>query len=130
MMNRVWRQEYLAEYESSVGRVFSSFSDILHVRPIELPQGNFTAYRAIDWGMRDDTGCLWGFIRGGTLNIYREYAENNLGAPQQAQIIHNLTPSRESITKTAISHDAAKEDPAKRGLTVLWHFRQAGHYNR
>ena len=124
---RAWRQEYMAEYESSVGRVFSGFSGGLpHVQPVALPVGNFTAYRGIDWGMRDDTGCLWGFVRSGILHIYREYGDNNMGAPQQAEIIRNLTPTRESIAKNAISHDAAKEDPAKKGLTVLWHFRQAG----
>lgn len=122
----VWRQEYLAEYESSVGRVFAGFSDAKNIRPVELPSGTFVAHRAVDWGMRDDTACLWGFVRGRTLNIYREYAENNMSAPAQAQVIKNMTTFREKVAMTAISHDAAKEDPAMKGLTVLWHFRQAG----
>jgi hypothetical protein len=122
----VWRQEYLAEYESSVGRVFSAFSDLRHVRPIEWPSGVFDAYRAVDWGMRDDTGSLWAFIRNRTLFVYREYAQNNMSAPAQAQVIKNQTTHRENIKRTAISHDAAKEDPAMKGLTVMWHFRQAG----
>jgi hypothetical protein len=121
-----WRQEYLAEYESSVGRVFAAYSDDKHFKKIELPSGLFEAWRAVDWGMRDDTAALWGFIRNRTLNIYREYAENNMSAPAQAQVIKNQTTYREQIKMTAISHDAAKEDPAMKGLTVLWHFRQAG----
>ena len=123
---RVWRQEYLAEYESSVGRVFSSFSDAFHVQRVELPSGMFQAYRSIDWGMRDDTACLWAFVRNRRLFVYREYAQNNLSAPAQAQVIKNQTTSKEQVVRTAISHDAAKEDPAMKGLTVLWHFRQAG----
>lgn len=122
----IWRQEYLAEYESSVGRVFSAFSDQKHVRKIELPSGHFNAWRAVDWGMRDNTAALWAYIRNKTLYIYREYAENNMSAPAQAQAIKNQTTSKEQIQKTAISHDAAKEDPAMKGLTVMWHFRQAG----
>lgn len=122
----VWRQEYLAEYESSVGRVFSAFSDFRHVKKIELPSGLFDAWRAVDWGMRDDTGSLWAFIRNRTLCVYREYAKNNLSAPAQAKIIKEQTTSKEKIKMTAISHDAAKEDPAMKGLTVMWHFRQAG----
>lgn len=122
----MWRQEYLAEYESSVGRVFSAFSDLRHVRRIEWPSGVFDAYRAVDWGMRDDTGSLWGFIRNRTLFIYREYAQNNMSAPAQASVIKNQTTARENVKRTAISHDAAKEDPAMKGLTVMWHFRQAG----
>lgn len=123
---QVWRQEYLAEYESTVGRVFSTFSDQRHVKRIEWPTGIFTCWRSVDWGMRDDTACLWGFVRNRHLFIYREYAENNMSAPAQAEVIRNLTTSREQVTMTAISHDAAKEDPAMKGLTVLWHFRQNG----
>lgn len=124
--DEIWRQEYLAEYESSVGRVFSAFSDSRHVKKIEVPSGQFDCYRSVDWGMRDDTACLWGFVRNKTLNIYKEYAENNMSAPAQASVIKNLTTFKEKVQMTAISHDAAKEDPAMKGLTVMWHFRQAG----
>lgn len=120
----IWRQEYLAEYESSVGRVFSAFNDQKHVKRIELPSGIFDCWNGTDWGMRDNTGSLWGFVRNRTLNVYREYAENNMSAPAQAQAIKNQTPSREKVQMTAISHDAAKEDPQMKGLTVMWHFRQ------
>ena len=122
----VWRQEYMAEYESSVGRVFSVFSDERHVKRIVMPTYAFEAWRAVDWGMRDDTCCLWAFVRNNVLYVYREYLGANLPAPSQAEIIRNLTTSKERVSRTAISHDAAKEDPAMRGLTVLWHFRQAG----
>jgi len=125
----IWRQEYLAEYESSIGRVFSAFDGSpfgRHVKRIELPSGMFECYRGVDWGMRDNTGALWGFIRNRILYIYREYAANNMSAPAQAQAIKNQTTAREQVKRTAISHDAAKEDPAMKGLTVMWHFRQAG----
>lgn len=122
----IWRQEYLAEYESSVGRVFSSFSDNRHVKRVEIPSGTFDCYRGVDWGMRDDTACLWGFVRHRCLYVYKEYAENNLSAPAQAEVIKNMTTFKEKVQRTAISHDAAKEDSAMKGLTVMWHFRQAG----
>ena len=124
--DEIWRQEYLAEYESSVGRVFSAFRDSDHVQRIELPSGHFECWRSVDWGMRDDTACLWAFVRGRQLFVYREYAESDLSAPAQAEVIKNLTTFKEKVQTTAISHDAAKEDPAMKGLTVLWHFRQAG----
>jgi hypothetical protein len=76
--------------------------------------------------MRDDTACLWGFVLGRKLYIYREYAENNMSAPAQAAVIKNMTTFREKVQRTAISHDAAKEDVQMKGLTVMWHFRQAG----
>ena len=123
---QIWRQEYMAEYESSVGRVFSVFSDDRHVKKILLPANSFECWRSVDWGMRDDTACLWAFVRNGILYVYREYLGANLPAPSQAEIIGNLTSSKERVSRTAISHDAAKEDPTMRGLTVLWHFRQAG----
>lgn len=122
----VWRQEYMAEYESSVGRVFAAFDDARHCRKIEIPQKGTSVYRAIDWGMRDDTACLWGYVRGGILYVYREYLANDLSAPAQAQIIKNMTGTGEKIEREVISHDASKQDPAMKGLTVLWHFRHAG----
>jgi Terminase RNaseH-like domain len=121
-----WRQEYLAEYESSVGRVFSFFDERKHCQPIEWPSGRFDCWRANDWGMRDDNACLWGFVRNKKLFVYREYAANNLSAPTQAKIVKDQTTARENVVMTAISHDAAKEDPEMKGLTVMWHFRQAG----
>lgn len=124
----VWRQEYMAEYESSVGRVFSKLSAEHHSASLSIPSGK--VYRSVDWGMRDKTGALWSNIRvldgKKKLCLHREYADNNLSAPAQAEIIKNLTLDSERVEKTAISHDAAKEDPQMRGLTVLWHFRQAG----
>lgn len=119
-----WNQEYLARYESSVGRVFAGLDVVKHSAKIPLPVGK--VYRAVDWGMRDNTAGLWGYIRDKKLFVYREYLENNLSAPQQAHIIKEMTPSLEKVERTAISHDAVKEDNEKKGLTVFWHFRQAG----
>lgn len=119
----VWNQEYMAEYESSVGRVFASFDAARHTGSVSLPRGD--VYRSVDWGMRDDTACLWGYVQSGKLFIYREYADNNLSAPAQAAIVKGLT-GQERVIRTAISHDAAKEDPAMKGLTVFWHFANAG----
>jgi hypothetical protein len=121
----VWRQEYLAEYEASVGRVFASFSDARHIgsvpRPIGIPSG-----RSIDWGMRDDTAGLWGYPQNNILKVHREYADNNLPASAQAGIILGMTPSDENVTKNIIGHDANKQDVELRNLTVKWHFGNAG----
>lgn len=119
----VWRQEYMAEYESSVGRVFAAFNEDRHVGSVDRPVGD--VFRSVDWGMRDDTACLWGYVRNRKLYIYREYSDNNLSAPAQAEIVKGLTGT-EKVVRTAISHDAAKEDPAMKGLTVMWHFQNAG----
>lgn len=123
----VWRQEYMAEYESAVGRVFNVFQDNeRHVREVDVPHGTFEAYRAIDWGMRDDCAALWARVLGNKVHIYREHAENGLGATAQAKIILGKTPRNETILKTAISHDAVREDANMQGLTVLWHMMNAG----
>lgn len=123
----VWRQEYLAEYEASVGRVFALFSDVRHIGTVNRRDG-VVCGRAIDWGMRDDTACLWGFTENEDgkvkLKVYREYADNNLPASSQAKIIVAMTP--EMIGKNIIGHDAAKQDNEMRGLTVRWHFSNAG----
>lgn len=127
--DQVWRQEYMAEYESSVGRVFASFSDERHMGIVPTPKG-VPAYRSIDWGMRDDTACLWAYLEGqgpsAKLKIYREYSDNNLPSSTQAQIIKNKTPDSERVERNIIGHDAAKQDTELRGLTVRWHFSNAG----
>lgn len=123
----VWRQEYMAEYESAVGRVFNLFQDTeRHVRSFPFPTRGESCYRAIDWGMRDDTGALWSVIRQNKLHIYREHAENGLPAESQARIIRNRTPECENVTRNIIGHDAAKQDVQMQGLTVQWHFSNAG----
>lgn len=121
----VWRQEYLAEYESTLGRVFSQFSDTRHMASVPIPRSIPTA-RSIDWGMRDDTGCLWGFTQNGKLMIYREHAENNLPASTQAQMILGKTTGEENVQRNIIGHDAMKQDTELKGLTVMWHFTNAG----
>lgn len=120
----IWRQEYMAEYEASVGRVFNSFSDARHMGTVPPPQGA-PGYRAIDWGMRDDTAAIWGYVQNGRLMIYREHAENNLPASAQAEIILGKTGS-ETIERSIIGHDAARQDAQMRGLSVHWHFLNAG----
>lgn len=123
--DNVWRQEYMAEYESSVGRVFSAFSDARHMGLVPAPKGA-SAYRSIDWGMRDDTACLWAYVQNKKLMVYREHAENNLPASTQAGIILGKTPGDENVVASIIGHDANKQDSEMRGLTVLWHFANAG----
>lgn len=124
----VWNQEYMALYESSAGRVFASLDVNKHTASLSVPHG--TVYRSVDWGMRDDCAALWANVQvlnnKKTLCVYREYLENNLSAPQQANIIRSITTPQEKVASTAISHDAAKQDPAMQGLTVLWHFNNAG----
>ena len=120
----IWNQEYLALYESSVGRVFAGLDVGKHTAKLAIPSGK--VFRSVDWGMRDNTAALWGFVREGKLYVYREYLSNNLSAPQQANIIKQMTGPNELVERTAISHDATKEDNEMKGLTVLWHFRSAG----
>jgi hypothetical protein len=123
---KVWNQEYMARYESSVGRVFSSFSVDTHCKYFVMPKHKFTAYRAVDYGMRDNLACLWGKIEGRNLHIYREHVQNDTPASVQAHLIQGKTTSIEDIDKNAISHDAAKQDAELKGLTVKWHFENAG----
>lgn len=124
---RVWNQEYMAEYESSVGRVFHLFQDTeRHVKRFIPPAKNENCYRSIDWGMRDDTATLWAFVRGKVLHVFREHAENGLPPAAQAEIIRNRTPGTENVVSNIIGHDAARTDIEMRGLTVQWHFSNAG----
>lgn len=124
---RTFNQEYMAEYESSVGRVFFEFQDTeRHVKSFPLPMKGESCARSVDWGMRDDCGMLWGIVRGKKLHIYRENADNALPATSQAQILLNRTPAYENVTRNIIGHDAARNDAQMQSLTVQWHFSTAG----
>jgi len=124
---RVFRQEYLAEYEASVGRVFGEFQDgPRHVFAFPMPTRSDLCFRSIDWGMRDDTAALWGMLRGQKLYIYRENAANGLAASAQARLILARTPASETIEMSIIGHDAGKTDIELKGLTVQWQFLNAG----
>lgn len=119
-----WNQEYMALYEASMGRVFGALDETKHTAHLSLPQGN--VYRSVDWGLRDNTAALWGYLKDKRLYIYREYLASNLSAPRQADIIKRMTPPQEKVVSTVISHDAAKQDAELKGLSVIWHFQNAG----
>lgn len=128
---RVWSQEYMANYESSVGRVFHEFQDTpRHVRNFPFPRTGENCYRSIDWGLRDDTGVLWaktGIEEGKVkLFIYREYAEHDLSPQAQGRIVVHMTPASENVTRNIIGHDASRSDVEMKGLTIKWHFVEAG----
>lgn len=124
---RVWSQEYMANYESSVGRVFYAYQDTeRHMRIFPLPSPREDCYRSIDWGLRDDTAVLWGVVRDKKLHIYREQAESGIPASGQARIVKNRTPASEHVKMSIIGHDASRNDSEMRGLTVHYHFVQAG----
>lgn len=119
-----WNQEYMALYEASMGRVFAALDADKHTANLNIPSGN--VYRSVDWGMRDNTAVLWAYIKDRKLYVYREHLENNLSAPEQARIIKGKTTPQENVVSTAISHDAAKQDSEMKGLSVIWHFQNAG----
>lgn len=123
----VWRQEYMAEYETHAGRVFSNFSaSEKQVKRFFMPANSFDAYRGVDYGMRDNLACLWGKIDGRNLHVYREHIQNNTPATNQANLIQQKTTGVERVDMNIISHDAAKQDSEMQGLTVKWHFENAG----
>lgn len=122
----VWRQEYMAEFEATRGRVFSQFSDERHCRPFKTPLTRFPVYRAVDYGMRDDTACVWGYLIGRDLYVYREHLQSDTAASEQSQLIQEKTEPWEDVQWNIISHDTAKQDAELLGLTVKWHFENSG----
>jgi hypothetical protein len=120
----IWRQEYLGEFEADAGRVFH-FEDSKLFQPVPRPQKNQPVYRGIDWGMRDDTGGVWGYVSGGVLYIFQEHAQANLAASQQAQLIKSKSAGLR-CEESVISHDAYRQDPEMKGLTIAWHFVRNG----
>lgn len=123
----VWNQEYMAQYETSAGRVFSNFTGSPEqLKRFFIPSSRFDAYRAVDYGMRDNLACVWGTLDGRNLHIYREHVQNNTPATEQANLIQQKTTGFENVELNAISHDAAKQDSEMKGLTVKWHFENAG----
>lgn len=123
----VWNQEYLALYEASAGRVFSLFqANEQQCKRFYFPANRFTAYTGTDYGMRDNLVCLWGKIEGRDLHVYREHVQNDTPASTQAKLIQQKTTAVEDVDLNIISHDAAKQDANLQGLTVKWHFENAG----
>jgi len=120
----IWRQEYLAEFESDAGRVFH-FNEADVFKTVRDPQRTAICYRGIDWGMRDPTACLWAYVEAGILKVFREHSQANLAASQQAQLIKAKSENLR-CDMTALSHDAFRQDPEMKGLTVAWHFVRAG----
>lgn len=120
----IWRQEYMAEFESDAGRVFIFNPDDVFV-PLSEPERDQRCYRAVDWGMRDQTVALWAYVQGGVIHVFREHAQSNLAASQQAELIKAKNGTLR-VEWTELSHDAFRQDPQMTGLNVAYQFVRAG----
>lgn len=122
----IWRQEYLAEFESHGGRVIPGFNYDKHF--ITLPPVKPSDYMIVpvDWGQSDDTAACYLRLTDGDaprFEVMSYYGTNGLGARQQAQLIRRRWEERKfPIDHAVLSHDAYRVDPDRKGETVAWRF--------
>jgi len=86
---RVFAQEYEADFSLSEGVFFPEWSEAKHVIPVHTIPKDWVRWIAIDWGFADPFCALW-FARDPVTRrvvVYREIYQRGLREEQQAQLI-------------------------------------------
>ena len=82
-----WKQEYLAEYVDQIGQVYWQFKPL--ICKSVMPRSNIMTLRAMDWGLDDNTACVWlDVTKDQKVYVFDEHVANNLDIPSHARIIH------------------------------------------
>jgi hypothetical protein len=119
----IWRQEYLAEFESHLGRAIPAWNREKHFLDLP-PYAGDPVVVGIDWGQVDDTAAAFGLIRNQRLEIHDYYGSNGLGAREQAQRIRAKWQIKKfAMERAVLSHDAFKQDLDRKGDTVAYRFQ-------
>lgn len=117
-----WKQEYLAEYVDEIGQVYWQFKPLTCVS--EMPLNKSLIIRGLDWGIGDNTACVWIDLQpDNKLYIFDEHVANNLDVPSHARIIHSKS-SHLNIHHSAMDASAWKRESDM--SSVAQRFAKAG----
>lgn len=115
----VFNQEYLGQYEDSIGHVYWDLDERRNVVNA-IPQGLNPIYtiRGMDWGLADDMACVWMQpLPNKKVYVFSEHSANGLDVQAQAKIIHGKTfvPIKWSVLDSSCwNRDASMTSVARR----------------
>jgi phage terminase large subunit len=122
----VWRQEYLAEYIDWIGSIYHEFDfDANSKRAQVLPVlKDFPYVKAMDWGLDDDTACVWCHAKDNVVYVRRYYHKSNTNPHAHVRAIESLddVPSGESYN--VLDKSAWRRE--SNGVSVAQQFAQSG----
>lgn len=98
-LRRAWVE---GNWDVFAGQAFTSWNRDRHVcKPFEIPDW-WPRMRGIDWGYAAPFCCLWGARNpdNGRVYVYREVYASGLTDQQQARLVRDLTPMRETNVMT------------------------------
>jgi len=113
-----WACEYLATYNDQQGQVYWEYEPLTHKRIIDTTEPIITRIRGIDWGIADNTACVWAVLLPGNRVYFEdEYVDNNKDVPSHATQIKSKTqfkPQYTILDSACWARDASLSSVAKR----------------
>jgi hypothetical protein len=113
-----WQIEYMGEYCDKVGQVYWEFDPLARKYALDPKEPILTRVRGIDWGISDNTACVWiSLLNNNRVYIEAEYVANNLDVPSHAHVIKARTtqPPKWTVLDSACwARDAGMSSVAKR----------------
>lgn len=127
-----WRQEFMAEVLANVGQVYGEFSDANIYRQGEeyLGYDRWPMVRAVDWGMEDNTSCVWLHIHPSTGQIVatHEHVQNGWSVNRHAEVIKRVTASRTATPGNDVLDQSAFKEEATSSTSIGKQFAKEGLY--
>ena len=119
-----WQQEFMAEYVDWVGQVYHEFNvkDMVF-NPIEQysTHNSHQCVRGIDWGLQDDTACIWVHIIDNKAIITDEYVKNNTDVGTHSKTIAYMDlPKLKRDDLTVIDKTAFRRESNGKSVAQLF----------
>lgn len=109
-----WKQEYMAEFVEEVGVVYYEFNEIkgIYMSAAEFKDAHKEyCVRGIDWGMNDNTACVWVHVlENGELVVTHEHVQNNWTIQRQGDAIKLLDRYNPFIKASVLDGTAFKTE--------------------
>mgnify|MGYP001565613103 CR=1 FL=1 len=126
-----WRQEYLAEVFANVGQVYGEFdeaSGAFCFGDAFIGHENWNCVLPIDWGLQDDTACVWLHIHPitGHIIVSHEHSRNSWPVVKHTEIIKAISRNRKIARNNHVLDRTAFRKEGTSNTTIAQQFHQEG----
>lgn len=106
LSNEEFKQEYMADFVTFKDLIYKEFDFDLHViEPIDLDNGHYVFYRAIDFGYKHPTACVWVAVdREEKWYVFDEFCQSETSTEHNTGVIKSIHPE--------LNYEATFGDPS------------------
>lgn len=101
-----FKQEYMADFVTFKDLIYKEFDFAIHViEPFDLERGHYTYYRAIDFGYKHPTACVWVAVdKEDKWYVFDEFCQSETSTEHNTGVIKSIHPE--------LKYEATYGDPS------------------